>query len=74
MFICLEQKSMTGVEIENICANCSACSLRSLNTGFYHCRRFDVAVELNEKCETIDLLETRPIRQLAVKALESQRF
>ncbi len=64
---------MAVVEIQNICANCSACSLRSLNNGFYHCRRFDIAVKPNETCGTIDLLETRPIRHLAAKALARPR-
>ena len=73
MFICSEQKSVAVAEMENICANCSACRLKSLNSGFYRCMRFDVAVELNETCETIDLLETRPIRHLAIKALGPQR-
>ena len=56
---------MVVVEAKSICANCSACSLRSLNNGFYRCRRFDIFTTLNDTCDTIDLLKTKPIRHLA---------
>ena len=53
---------MVMVEAKSICANCSACSLRSLNNGFYRCRRFDIFTTLNDTCEARALLESKPIR------------
>ncbi|MCJ7631872.1 hypothetical protein MUP77_05680 [Candidatus Bathyarchaeota archaeon] len=55
-------------ETKSICANCSACSLLPLNNGFHRCRRYDIIVTLNETCETIDLLEIKPIRHPAIRA------
>lgn len=60
---------MVVIETESICANCSACSMLPLNNGFYSCRRYDVVVTLNDVCETIDILEVKPIRQTATHDL-----
>ncbi len=56
---------MVVVATEDICGNCSACSIRPLTNGFYNCRRYDIVVTLNETCETIDVLKTKPVRQHA---------
>ncbi|MCJ7634568.1 hypothetical protein MUP77_19525 [Candidatus Bathyarchaeota archaeon] len=57
---------MVVVETDSICANCSACSLLPLNNGFHRCRRYGIIVILGNTCETIDLLEIKPIRRPAI--------
>ncbi|MCJ7770696.1 hypothetical protein MUP37_03860 [Candidatus Bathyarchaeota archaeon] len=51
------------VELERTCENCSACNIHPMTNGFYCCRRYNVVVTLNDSCDTIDLLESTPIRR-----------
>jgi hypothetical protein len=47
------------VEVERICANCSAC--KTSDHGICFCRRYGHRVARKGTCETIDVIEIRSI-------------
>ena len=53
---------MALVQLERKCENCSACSIKPMVNGFYCCRRYNIVVTLDDSCDTIDLLESKPDR------------
>ena len=55
--------TMVMIELEKTCENCSACSIHPMTNGFYCCRRYNIVVTLKESCDTIDLLESTPVRK-----------